>query len=475
MTAPKPDHADHDQAMPIASAEPDPPAAPDPVPAAPARSSGGRGLASLALLVALGAGGGSGYLWYLWRQDQAHQASRLDQALKQALAQPNPELQALQSQMQQMQALKTALDEVRAENQAIKGQVLGLTGDIQPLKNAMTLHNGENDIIKGEINLLREALEAHKTSVQKQHTELGAQWQEHQDRLARQTEQINNLQLSHNGLAEHLETVKTVAAKGGDVNAFVLAEVEYLLRLADAKLKLERNLPTARLALDVAQQRLKAVNESAMAPVQAMLTEAIASLRGVQLPDLTALSHKILQMESEVADLPLRINSEVPDIRNRVKPTTATISTDTSQPWWSRAGQTIWSQFKEIVIIRRGRGEAPPLIAVEEEFFLRQNLNLEMESMRMALLRGDAKAYQDANELVRKWTNTYFDVEDTRVATFINELNVLQTVQFNPYIPDLTGLNQAFRDLLTQRHPIRTVLKPPVVEQTPVNRAEAKP
>lgn len=32
--------------------------------------------------------------------------------------------------------------------------------------------------------------------------------------------QIANLKLSNSGLAENLETVKTVAAQGGDLNAF---------------------------------------------------------------------------------------------------------------------------------------------------------------------------------------------------------------------------------------------------------------
>jgi uncharacterized protein HemX len=419
----------------------------------------GRGLASFAILVALGASGGSGYLWYLWQQEQSAQTTRIDQAIKKAIAQPSTDLQGLQAQVKELQALKVALDQVRAENQDLKGQILGLTGDLQPLKNAMELYKGENEIIKGEMKLVRESHDAHKTHLQQQKAELDQQLQEQQNRLVKLDEQIQNLRLSHGGLNEQLETVKTVAAKGGDINAFPLAEVDYLLRLADNKLKLERNLTTARLALDAAQQRLKAVGESAMASVQTMISEAIASLRGVQLPDITALSHKIVQMENEVVGLPLQIKSGTPDIKNVVKPAaTATVSADTERSWWDRTSQAVWNQFKGIVVIRRVRSEAPPLIAMEEDFFLRQNLQLELESMRMALLRGDAQMYQDSNELVRKWINTYFDAEDARVATFLSELKALQTVPFNPYIPDLAGLNQSFHEALAHRQPIRPVL-----------------
>ena len=441
-----------------ATAAPNNPLPPSTLPA----PKSGRGVAWLALLVGLGAGGGSGYLWYLWQQDQAAQASRLEQAIKQAIAQRDPEFQALKAQVQQLQGLKAGIDQARADSQAVKEQQLSLAGDLQPLKNAMELQKGENDIIKAELKLLRESHDTHKTLVQKQNDELGARLKDYENRLAKQNEQLQNLKLSHSGLNDQLETVKTLVAKGGDVNAFPLAEVDYLLRLADTKLKLERNVPAARLALEVAQQRLKAVNESAMASVQTMLGETIASLRGVKLPDLSALAHKVAEMQKEIGGLPLRITSGVPDIKNRVKPAaTATLSADADRSWWDRSGEAVWNQFKDIVVIRRVRSDAPPLIAMEEEFFLRQNLRLELESLRTALLRGDAEAYRDSYDLVSQWTQKYFDTEDKQVAAFLAELKALQTVEFNPYIPDLTGLNQAFREAMSHRQPIRALGKAP--------------
>jgi uroporphyrin-3 C-methyltransferase len=340
----------------------------------------------------------------------------------------------------------------------------------------MELQKGENEILKGEMKLLRESHDTHKASVQKQKQELDEQLLEQQDRLAKLDERLKNQQLSHNGLAENLETVKTVASQGGDVNAFPLAEADFLLRLADTKLKLERNVPAARLALDSAQQRLNAVNESSMASVQTMLGEAIASLRGVQLPDVTGLAHKLVEMEKEVGSLPLKIDSGVPDIKNRVKPTAnVTASADADHSWWDRSTEAVWNQFKDIVVIRRVRSDAPPLIAMEEEFFLRQNLRLELESMRMALLRGDAQAYQDSQELVGDWLNTYFDTQDSRVTTFLNELQALRAVQFNPYIPDLTGLNQAFHEAMARRQPIRPVRKAPAAPAEQPASGETQP
>ena len=426
----------------------------------------GRGLAGLALLFALGAGGASGYLWYLWQQDQARQANRLDQTLKQAMAPRDTELQVLKTQIQQLQTLKAEFDQARAANQTVKEQLLGLTGDLQPLKNAMELQKGENSVLKGEMKLLRENQDVQKTGTQEQQRELDGRFQTQQTQLAKLDEQYRNLQLAHDGLADSFDTLKTVAAKGGDVNAFPLAEVDYLLRLADNKLKLERNLPAARLALDTAQQRLNGVKENALASVQTLLAEMIGSLRGVQLPDLSALAHKVVEMEKRVATLPVKIDSGVSDIKNRIKPADqVAVSADPARPWWERAGEAVWKHFRDIVVIRRVRSDAPPLIAMEEEFFLRQNLILELESMRVALLRGDAQSYQDSHELVENWLKTYFDPQDARVAAFVDEVKALRAVSFNAYIPDLTGLNQAFQDAMARRQPLRA-LQPAATKET---------
>ena len=153
---------------------------PAPVTPSPAPAKSGRGLAALALLVGLGAGGGSGYLWYLWQQDQATQANRLDAAIKQAIAQRDPEFQALKTQVEQFQALQTGITQARTDSQALREQLLGLTGDLQPLKNALELHKGETDVIKSEMRLLREGQDAHKESTQQQKADLSKQLQAQQ-------------------------------------------------------------------------------------------------------------------------------------------------------------------------------------------------------------------------------------------------------------------------------------------------------
>jgi uroporphyrin-3 C-methyltransferase len=432
----------------------------------------GRGLAGFALLIALAAALGGGYLWYLWQQDQASQASRLSTAIKQATAPRDAELQSIKTQIQQLQelqALKPSLEQTRTT-------ITGLAGTVQPLKDALELQKGENTVLKDQMKLLRENQDLDKAEIKKQKQELAQDLAQQQGLLAKLGEQSKNLQLTTNGLAEQLNILKIAVTKGGDINAFPLAEVDYLLRLADTKLRIEHNVPSALVALQTAQQRLKSVDESALAPIQTMIGEAIGHLSGVKLPEVSGLAHKLVEMEKQVKSLPIKINSEVPDIKNKIKPgTNVTISDDQEQPWWDRTGEAVWNQFKSIVVIRRVRSDGPPLIGVEEEFFLRQNLQLTLESMRAALLRGDVQSYQDSLELINTWLGSYFDPQDSHVTAFASELKALKTIDFNPYIPDLTGLNKAFQEVMSQRQPIRAVQKAAVTTEPTTTGREVHP
>lgn len=389
-------------------------------PTPPPPRKGGRGLAILALLIALAAAGGSAYVWYLWQQAQqerpdwsAQLNTRLDQAMTEVAEQRKTALQDLDNQLQ------TRQEEAR---QAL---------------------NNEIQTVKSEIQSLRDNL------------------QEQGETIAQLDNRIENLQLGQRGLLNTLDAVRVLAARGGDVNALPLSEVEYLLRLAHHKLQFQQDVEAALNALKIANQRLETIGEEAFNPVQRMIRENIATLQGVDLPDRSALAHKIAEMAEQVNNLPIQIEKQMAHLKEKVTPAgngQGEAAPETEAPWWERATDAAWRQFKDIVIIRHERASGPPLIAPEEEYFLRQNLRLELEAMRLTLLRGDATNYQESNETAREWIKTYFDTNDEQIQGFLNELQDLQAVQFHPYIPDISNTLQAFRDVMERREPVRSVI-----------------
>jgi uncharacterized protein HemX len=456
---------------------------------------GGRGLAGLALLVALAAGAGSGYLWYLWDKDKRSQVSesvaldeRLQKLATQVAQEREAELKTLRDRLASHQADTQALG---SESQTLKGNlrslqstVQNLAGDLQTVQNEMEIQKGNSQIRKQQIQALQDQTQALQGNLQSLNDQFGKYGEEQKRNWSQLETRMENVQLAERSLLTTLDNVRAVVARGGDVNALTLAEVEYLLRVADYKLKLQRDVRGAIEALTIAEQRLKMVDESAFLPVQRMLAENIASLRGVDLPDRSALAHKIIEMEQRVNSLPLRNQAQLAGLKEKVKPhvgeaeTQAAASLESWRDKFNAAAAAAWEHLKDIVVIRHERSSAPPLIAIEEQYFLIQNLKLELEAMRLALLNNNASSYQESNELARDWLQTYFDDQDAAVSEFLAELKALQAIQFNPYIPDISGTLRAFGDIMERRQPVRSItpstsLVPPSATGT-TGPAEAK-
>ncbi|HXH02098.1 MAG TPA: uroporphyrinogen-III C-methyltransferase, partial [Candidatus Competibacteraceae bacterium] len=419
-------------------------------PAAARPSGGGKSLASLSLLLALGAIGASGYLWYAWqqaRQAQAAQTAQMNERVEQAIAKLNQErsmtLDEFKAQLQaQLDATKT-----------LQTDLQGMKTDLQGVKDTVAARLGNEELQQTALASLGQTLERQAGAI----NELGQRQQAAVDALNSRLEQM---QLTQRGLLESLEAVKLAASKGGDINALPLTEVEYLLRIADHKLTLQRDIDAAVLALTVAEERLALIGEDAFNGVRTMIKENLATLRGVTIPDFSSLAHRVFELEQSALTLPLRTSAQIAELKERVRSRSeqSVAAPAAEEPsWWERLTTRAQSTLRDVVVIRHERASAPPLMAPENEFFLRQNVKLELEAMRLALLAQDAIAFQDANAQAREWLQTYFNLDDPQVTGLLKDLETLRELQFNPYVPDVSGTLKAFQDVLAKRQPVRGV------------------
>jgi uroporphyrin-3 C-methyltransferase len=480
---------------------------------------GGKGIAVAALLLALLAAGGVGYLGYLWDADRkirlaesADLDTRVENALTQVVEERNADLTALQNQAKKLndlaetlqtqnqaqdeqgQSLRTSVNKVQYAIKQVQGDIATLKGEVEIYKGSMEIQKADIQNLLTDVNGLQKSLQGLRTAQQDLNKELNTQAENDQIRksavqalqkeanmlegnLQSLTEQlqenrqertkamadldnrIENLQLVQRNLLTNIDNVKTIAAQGGDINALVLSEIEYLLRMAQHKLNLQRDVAGSIEALTAANERLQAIDENSFQSVQQMVQENIATLRGLELPDRSALAHRIVEMEERLAELPLRIDSQLADLKEKVKPKLGDSgsSEETGDPWWRRASTAAMSQLKDIVVIRRERSDELPLLTPDEEYFLFQNLRMELEAMRVALLSNDVDSYLESDAMARKWVRTYFDTDNEKVAAFIDDLEQLKDIKLNPYLPDISNTLQAFQEVMENRTPLRSL------------------
>ena len=197
---------------------------------------------------------------------------------------------------------------------------------------------------------------------------------------------------------------------------WALAEIEYLLVIAVHRLILERDVTTALFAMEAADKRLRDLSNTQLTPLREQFKEDIDQLRAVNTVDISSLAIYIADLINRADSLPLKMNSIT---SKQDEPAKADGDENLS---WRDLPALAWNELKNLVVIKRNDELSQPLLLAEEQYFLYQNLRLELENARLAVLLADTDNLQASINSLTKWLNQYFDTKDTAV------INVLETL-----------------------------------------------
>jgi len=234
----------------------------------------------------------------------------------------------------------------------------------------------------------------------------------------------------------------------GNNEDWAIAEVEYLLIIAMHRLLLEEDVMTALAAMEAADLRLKGLGDPGLLPVRKQLTTDMNQLRAVNHPDIAGMAIYLADMVDLSADLPLK--SEV------TTNTIAAHSLDEDQvndgvdvdPFWKRLPKIIWLEIKSWIMIKRTGDVNQALLLPSEEYFLTQNLRLELESARLSVLRADSGNLRASVVLIQSWLRQYFDTSDSAVMNVMETLDQMQAIELKPALPDISSSVESLRAYL---------------------------
>ncbi|MEO5574012.1 MAG: uroporphyrinogen-III C-methyltransferase [Gammaproteobacteria bacterium] len=239
----------------------------------------------------------------------------------------------------------------------------------------------------------------------------------------------------------------------------VLAEAEYLMRSANNHLLFDRDVDTAIAALTAADDRLRATGDPDTLKVRGLLADEINALGRLQKTDLPGLVLTLNSLIDSVDQLPLKLQASTPP---KAQGQTKT------DDWRSLFGN-IWASLKSLVVVRYDNKTAAPLIAPEQSYFLYQNLRLQLEAARLALLRRDAPSYRATLNTARNWLTIYFDTNTAATRHLLNTLARLSDTEINPPLPEISSSLKALVDLIE----VRATSAPVVSVDTSANTALA--
>lgn len=249
--------------------------------------------------------------------------------------------------------------------------------------------------------------------------------------------------------AQLYEVRNRVGKERGD---WIVAEVEYLLRIAQHRLTLERDTHGALAALNAARKRLELQDNVKYAAVITQIGQDANTLSSLDLPDREAMASEITALAAGIDGMPFSNKTEPPQAEES-KPSPDRSEGPVLDDSWKAIWQKIWQDVSGLVTIRRDGEAERPMMVPQERYFLRQNLQLKLESARLALLSGNNTAWHDSLAESANWLRRYFDSNDLTVSTAINTLDRLARVELNPSLPDLSDSRQLLQQAEMQGTP----------------------
>ncbi|AHG20424.1 uroporphyrin-III methyltransferase [Chania multitudinisentens RB-25] len=281
----------------------------------------------------------------------------------------------------------------------------------------------------------RNALEA---LMQQQAKTLDAAGQE-QASLARQ---LNELQ----------EKVSTIS--GGDAKTWLLAQADFLVKMAGRKLWGDQDVTTAATLLKSADASLAEMNDPSLLDIRRTITEDIASLSAVAQVDFDGMILRVNQLSNQVDNLRLADNNndETPMDQD-----SSELSSSLSE--WRQNLTKSWHNFMaDFITIRRRDTHAEPLLAPNQDIYLRENIRSRLLVAAQAIPRHQNEVYKQSLETVSTWVRAYFDTTDPTTKAFLEELDNLSQQPVSMDVPNqlksqplLEKLMQTrVRNLLTQ-------------------------
>jgi len=187
----------------------------------------------------------------------------------------------------------------------------------------------------------------------------------------------------------------------GARDAWLLAEAEYYMQIANAQLQLANNPELARLALTHADERILQLGDPRLTGVRQALSDELRALEVMKKPDIAGISLTLSSIATSVDSLPLKQQAaERQRPAGEIEPELSGLE---------RAWASVKSAVSGIVSVRRTDEELEPLIAPEAEYFLRANLALQLQAARLALLRGEEAIFRESLNEVDAWLGRYYD------------------------------------------------------------------
>jgi uroporphyrin-3 C-methyltransferase len=248
---------------------------------------------------------------------------------------------------------------------------------------------------------------------------------------------------------------KVASISGSDAKTWLLAQADYLVKLAGRKLWSDQDVTTAAALLKSADASLADMNDPSLIDVRRALNEDVGSLSAVAQVDFDGIILKLNQLSNQVDNLRLADNDTDDSPMDNDSSSLSSSLTE-----WRQNLTKSWHNFMDdFITIRRRDTSAEPLLAPNQDVYLRENIRSRLLIAAQAVPRHQDEVYKQSLESVSTWVRAYFDTSDPSTKAFLEELDNLSQQSISMDVPDELKSQPMLEKLMQTR--VRNLLQQP--------------
>lgn len=283
-------------------------------------------------------------------------------------------------------------------------------------------------------------------------------WQAIQQRMGQVSQQQQDqqsgwresLQGVEKRLEEHSNRLRSLSTTTRE--DWLLAEVEYLLRLANQRLKMERGTVGALGLLQAADEILLELDDSELFAVRDKLARDLVALRLTPNVDRSGLYLQLAALAEQVEQLP-----ELPRMAKAAaadKPADETVATEAQPGFMAALKAHFWTamdKLKHQVRIRHNDQVLEPLLPPDGARYLRQNIRFHLEQAQLAMLREETAIYRHSLQQAEQLLRQYFALQPAALL-IADQLQQLAQTEVSVKLPSISGSLTALQEHIRKLH-----------------------
>ena len=269
-----------------------------------------------------------------------------------------------------------------------------------------------------------------------------------QQAIAKATEITHRAETVLEQQQKSIESLQIAVAdvKGRRPNDWLLAEADYLVKLAGRKLFLEHDAVSATKLMESADQRIAALNDPSLVPLRKAMANDITKLKTIPLIDREGLVLRITALQQQIDALPLA-NALLPEAEQHQK----NVVSEDIYDWQDNLLTSLKDFSDNFITFRTRDGNVIPLLSPQQHFYLKENIKAKLETAIKAVYVEQQEIYTTALTTADKWTSTFFNQDSNEVKEFNKALELLSSQKVQVEYPVKLETQQNLSDVIRER------------------------